>query len=72
MSGKAAKIVLTEGQQSVLQQIYRSRTAPQRLVQRVSIILLAFAGLLNVDIALKVAPGEKAGRPLAAALAAVV
>jgi len=51
MSGKAAKIVLTEEQLSVLEQIRRSRTAPQRLVQRVNIILLGFAGLLNVDIA---------------------
>ena len=59
MSGKAAKIVLTEGQQSILQQIRRSRTAPQRLVQRGSIILLAFAGLLNVDIARKVALARK-------------
>jgi len=59
MSGKAAKIVLTERQESVLQQIHRSRTAPQRLVQRVRIILLAFAGLLNVDIASKVALARK-------------
>jgi len=59
MSGKAAKIVLTEKQQSVLEQIRRSRTAPQRLVQRVSIILLAFGGLLNVDIAPKVALARK-------------
>jgi hypothetical protein len=50
MSGKAAKIVLTEEQQSILQQIYRSRTAPRRLVQRVGIILLGFAGWFNVDI----------------------
>jgi len=51
MPGKAAKIVLTEEQERVLQRIYRSATASQRLVQRVSIILLAFAGSLNVDIA---------------------
>jgi hypothetical protein len=51
MSGKAAKIVLTEKQERVLQQIHRSRTAPQRLVQRVGVILLAFAGSLNVDVA---------------------
>jgi len=59
MSGKAAKIVLTEEQQRILQQIHRSRTAPQRLVQRGSIILLAFGGLLNVDIVLKVALARK-------------
>jgi len=51
MSGKAAKIMLTEKQESILRRIHRSTTAPQRLVQRVHIILLAFAGSLNVDIA---------------------
>lgn len=43
MPGKAAKVMLTEKQQSILQQIHRSKTAPQRLVQRVCIILQAFA-----------------------------
>ena len=51
MSGKAAKIMLTEKQESILRRIHHSTTAPQRLVQRVRIILLAFAGSLNVDIA---------------------
>ena len=51
MSGKAAKIVLTEKQQSVLRRIRRSTTASQQLVQRVRIILLGFAGSLNGDIA---------------------
>jgi len=51
MSGKAAKIMLTEKQESVLRRIRRSTTASQRLVQRAHIILLAFAGSLNVDIA---------------------
>lgn len=51
MSGKAAKIQLTEKQQHVLQQIRRSTTAPQRLVQRVGVILMAFTGVLNVTIA---------------------
>ena len=51
MSGKAAKIMCTEKQQSILQQIRRSATAPKRLVQRVGIILIAFTGALNVDIA---------------------
>lgn len=51
MSGKAAKIMLTEKQESILRRIHRSTTASQRLVQRVRIILLAFAGSLNVDIA---------------------
>ena len=51
MSGKAAKITLTEKQEGILQHIRRSTTAPLRLVQRVGIILLAFAGSLNVEIA---------------------
>jgi hypothetical protein len=51
MSGKAAKIVLTEKQESILRQIHRSTTASQRLAQRAGIILLAFAGSLNVGIA---------------------
>ncbi len=51
MSGKAAKIRLSEKQQVVLQQIRRSTTAPIRLVQRVSVILMAFSGAFNVAIA---------------------
>ena len=51
MSGKAAKIMLTEKQESILRRIHGSTTASQRLVQRVHIILLAFAGSLNLDIA---------------------
>ncbi len=47
MPGKAAKIMLTEGQQSILQQIIRSTTASQRLIQRSRLIVLAFAGGLN-------------------------
>ena len=53
MSGKAAKIMFTEKQQSILERIHRSTTAPQRLVQRVGIILRAFTGALNVGIANK-------------------
>jgi hypothetical protein len=54
MSGKAAKVMLTEEQEVVLQQITRSTTAPRRLVQRATIILLAFGGWLNRDIAAKI------------------
>ena len=50
MCGKAAKIQLTERQYSILQQIHRSTTSAQRLVQRVGVILMAFAGALNVTI----------------------
>jgi transposase len=50
MSGKAAKVVITERQQSVLQQMSRSATIAFRLRQRAQIILLAFEGQLNRDI----------------------
>lgn len=59
MSGKAAKVMLTEEQEGVLQQLTRSTTAPQRLVQRAGIILLAFAGWLNGDIAAKIGLARK-------------
>lgn len=51
MSGKAARIVLSEKQKEILQSMIRSTTLSQRLVQRASIILLAFAGESNEDIA---------------------
>ena len=51
MSGKAAKIRLTEKQHAILQQIVRSTTAPQRLVQRTRLIVLAFDGMFNRMIA---------------------
>jgi transposase len=47
MSGKAAKIMLTERQHSVLQQIIHSTTAAQRLVKRARLIVLAFGGMFN-------------------------
>jgi transposase len=49
--GKAAKITITECQQEILRTFSRSTTAPSRLRQRASIILMAFAGLLNEEIA---------------------
>jgi len=59
VSGKAAKVILTEEQKSVLQQITRSTTAPRRLVQRASVILLAFAGWLNRDIGAEIGLARK-------------
>lgn len=47
MSGKAAKIRLTEEQHAILRQIIRSTTAPQRLVQRARLIVLALGGMFN-------------------------
>jgi transposase len=54
MPGKAAKITITERQQELLQTFSRSVTAPSRLRQRASIIVLAFDGLLNEEIATRV------------------
>lgn len=50
MSGKAARIRITEKQQLELQLIQRSTTSASRLVQRASIILLASEGMLNTNI----------------------
>lgn len=51
MPGKAAKIIVTEKQQKLLQEFSRSRTVSKCVAQRAMIILLGFAGLLNEDIA---------------------
>jgi transposase len=54
MPGKAAKTTITERQQDILHTFSRSVTAPSRLRQRAAIIVLAFDGLLNQDIAQRV------------------
>jgi transposase len=54
MPGKAAKITITERQQEILQTLSRSVTAPSHFRQRASIIVLAFDGLRNQDIAARV------------------
>jgi transposase len=51
MPGKAAKVIITERQQEILEQFRRSRSEPSFLRQRSTLILLAFAGLLNEQIA---------------------
>jgi transposase len=51
MPGSAAKVTITERQQEVLQEFVSGRTTPLRLVQRATIILRAFAGVDNADIA---------------------
>lgn len=51
MAGKAAKVVITERQEVVLQQLSRSATVAFRLRQRAQVILLAFEKRLNRDIA---------------------
>ena len=51
MPGKAAKIRISEKQQTVLQELSRSRTVAKCAAQRATIILLGFQGLLNEEIA---------------------
>lgn len=51
MPGRAAKIIITERQQDVLQTMTRSSTCSQALAQRAHLILLAFDGLDNEAIA---------------------
>ena len=54
MPGKAAKVLLSEKQWGVLQEMSRSRTEPKCVVQRASIMLLAFEGRWNQEIATQV------------------
>lgn len=51
MPGKAAKVVITERQQEILQRWVRSRSCSRGLAQRAEIILLAFDRLQNGPIA---------------------
>jgi putative transposase len=51
MPGKAARIIITERQQEVLQTMTRSSTCPQAVAQRARMILLGFDGLDNEVIA---------------------
>jgi len=53
MPGKAANIIITERQQTILQTLVFSRSSPQGLALRAEIILLGFAGLKNEEIAAK-------------------
>jgi putative transposase len=57
MSGKAAKVVISERQQETLRGIVAQRSAAQHLVQRARIVLMAFAGLENRVIAEEVGLG---------------
>ena len=50
MPGKAAKVIVTEKQQAILQRFAKSRSASVSLVQRSKIILLAFDGHNNEEI----------------------
>jgi transposase len=54
MAGTAAKIVVSERQHKLLEEFSKSRTLGKSIVQRATIILLGFSGLLNERIALHV------------------
>jgi putative transposase len=54
MPGRARKLIITERQQAILRTLVRSGTCPQALAQRARMILLAFEGLDNQDIAVQV------------------
>lgn len=54
MAGKAAKVLVTERQQAILHQIANAATATVQHVQRARIILGAFLGKPNRDIAVEV------------------
>ena len=51
MPGRAAKVTITERQQEVLRTMTRASTSTQALAQRAGMILRAFDGLTNADIA---------------------
>ena len=51
MPGRAAKVIITERQQEVLQTMTRSSTCAQAVAQRAHMILLAFEGWDNEEIA---------------------
>ena len=53
MPGMAAKVVISERQQRILQTMAFSRSCAKGLAQRAEIILLAFDGYRNEDIATK-------------------
>jgi transposase len=54
MPGSAAKVVITERQQTLLRQIVAASTSPVRLVQRAEVVLGAFAGQENQVIAQRI------------------
>src|SRR3954447_4025534 len=58
MAGSAAKVVISERQQKVLRKLSTATTVAKRLVQRATVILLAFSGMPNQDIAKEVGLGR--------------
>ena len=58
MPGKAAKVWITERQQPILIDLSKSRTESQLVVQRATIVLRAFEGQLNAQIAVEIGLGS--------------
>src|SRR3954452_7777797 len=54
MPGTAAKVLISERQQKLLEEFSKSRTIGACIAQRATIILLGFAGMLNEAIAPRV------------------
>src|SRR5580698_9232632 len=54
MAGTAAKIIISERQQKLLEEFSKSRMIGKCIAQRATIILLGFTGMLNEEIALQV------------------
>jgi transposase len=59
MPGKAAKIVITERQYEILRTLRDAVTAPSHLRQRAAVVLAAFDGARNDDIACQVGLGRR-------------
>jgi transposase len=59
MPGKAARITITERQHGILHTLRDAVTAPSHLRQRAAIILLAFDGVRNDEIAKQVGLGQR-------------
>jgi transposase len=57
MPGKAAKVWITERQQPILIELSKSLTESQLVVQRATIVLRAFTGQLNEQIAVEIGLG---------------
>jgi transposase len=57
MPGKAAKVWITERQQPILIELSKSLTESQLVVQRATIVLRAFEGQLNEQIAVEIGLG---------------
>ena len=61
MSGKAAKIQLTNTMYQILQRLARSRTLGNSIILRAKIILAGFDQATNQEIAARLGLGPKTG-----------